>query len=552
MAFASIFVPNFRVQAVVRAEPGLRGRALALVEGTPPLCNVAAVNEAAARRGVPIGVTKANAEQFAGLEIRARSTVFEKSAHAALRDAGWSVSPRIEEASEDEIVVDLAGLGSLFGGEKEIGAELARRALACGLDAHVAIARNIDAASIAARGYSGTTVIPRGQEAARLRNLPVRVLGLAEETTETLERWGVRTCGVLAALPVDQLSERLGQEGVRLHALARGASARSLVVAEAADFFEEEMELDDAVEELDPLSFLLGRLLDQLCARLAARALAAASIRARFELQPNFEDACDRRKEVVRRKNPPGEYETELRLPVPGRDAKMLLKLLRLRLQAHPPGAAVQKIALAAEAARPRAMQGGLFMPSFPDPEKLELTIARIANVVGEGNVGSPEIVDTYRPGTFQMRKFHVASENVKRIRERSTPASEMRNENDARENDAGEAYGADAGEKVAESFRAFRPEIPARMELHGGRPMAVSFQGARGEVRAASGPWRTAGNWWREDRWQQEEWDLEVRFRSAGSEIAAKEANVRGEGGVYRVYYDAERKGWFVRGMFD
>jgi protein ImuB len=213
----------------------------------------------------------------------------------------------------------------------------------------------------------------------------------------------------------------------------------------------------------------------------------------------------------------------------------MLLKLLRLRLQAHPPGAPVQKITLAAEAARPRAMQGGLFLPSFPDPEKLELTIARIANVVGEGNVGSPEIVDTHWPGAFQMRKFHAASEGSETIRERN-------------KRDAGEK----AETKVAAGFRAFRPEIPARIELHGGRPMAVSFQGARGEVRAASGPWRTSGGWWREDAWQQEEWELEVKFRSAGSEMAAKDANVRGEGGVYRVYYDAQRRGWFVRGVFD
>ena len=58
------------------------------------------------------------------------------------------------------------------------------------------------------------------------------------------------------------------------------------------------MELDDAVEDLDPLSFLLGRLLDQLCARLSTRSLAAASIRVRFELQPAFENALDSRKEL--------------------------------------------------------------------------------------------------------------------------------------------------------------------------------------------------------------------------------------------------------------
>ncbi len=546
MAFASIFVPNFRVQAVVRAEPELRAGALALVEGAPPLCNVVAMNESAARMGVVMGMTKTNAEQFAGLEIRARSEVLEKSAHATLMDAGWSVSPRIEDASEDEIVADVAGLEALFGAEAEIGAELARRAFACGLQANVAIAGNIDVASIAARGCSGTTMIPRGEEAVRLRDLPVRVLRPMEETAETLRRWGVHTCGALAGLPVAQLSERLGQEGVRLHALARGASVRSLHVATTADLFEEEMELDDSVEELDPLSFVLGRLLDQLCARLAARALAAASIRTRFELQPHFENACDRREEVVREKNPPGEYETELRLPVPTRDAKILLKLLRLRLQAHPPGAPIQKIAVIAEAARPRAIQGGLFLPSFPDPEKLELTIARIANVVGEGNVGSPEIVDTHRPGAFQMRRFS-ASEGVGDAK--------------ARADGAGQASG-----RVAVTFRAFRPEIPARVELHDGRPVALIFKGARGEVRAAAGPWLTSGDWWREDEWQQEEWDLEVRF-SAPLHLASAE-NVRGGWNLplqstqtprkpgtsvlYRVYFDARRQEWFVRGIYD
>ena len=73
MAFASIFVPNFMVQAVVRAEPALRERALALVDGNPPLCNVVAVDEKAAQAGIECGMTKTNAAQFPGVEIRPRS-----------------------------------------------------------------------------------------------------------------------------------------------------------------------------------------------------------------------------------------------------------------------------------------------------------------------------------------------------------------------------------------------------------------------------------------------------------------------------------------------
>lgn len=541
MAFASIFVPNFAVQAVMRAEPALRECALALIDGTPPLCKVVAVSEKAAQAGVEIGMTKMNAAQFTGMEIRPRSVAQEKIAHDVLLDIGWSVSPRMEDMAQDTIVLDLSGLTQLFGAEPEIGAHLAQRAGDCGLFANVAIAANVDTALIAARGFSGITVISPGEEATRLGELPVGVLALPEEIGETLSRWGVRTCTQFADLPVLQLSERLGQEGVRLHALARGAVARSLVIAEPVHFFEEGMELDDAVEELDPLSFLLGRLLDQLCARLAARSLSAASIRVHFELQPDFEKALDRRKEVVRKADAPGVFEKELQLPIPSRDSKMLLKLLRLKLQAGPPGSPIRRITLAAEAARPRATQGGLFLPSFPDPEKLEITIARIANVVGEGNVGSPALVDTWRPGEFRMQRFLAPAEIAEKTRESDCSAAHSLAQRDDL--------------KASASFRMFRPPIPASLELREWRPARVFFQGQSGEVLAASGPWRSSGDWWRDDGWQQDEWDLELHFhRSLTNHDAVTNATAPAvpECGLYRFYFDTPRGSWFVRGIYD
>jgi protein ImuB len=208
------------------------------------------------------------------------------------------------------------------------------------------------------------------------------------EILETLERWGVRNCAALAALPLLQLSERLGQEGVRLHELARGASLRSIVLAEPGVRFEEEMALDFAVAELEPLAFLLGRLLDQLCARLEARALAACAIRLRFDLEDSFEKDFQVLSENSPPKLAPKTYEKVLGLPLPMRDSKMLLKLLRLQLQSDPPHASIVKIILSAEPVRPRAAQGGLFLPSCPDPEKLELTIGWLANLVGNANIG--------------------------------------------------------------------------------------------------------------------------------------------------------------------
>ena len=274
MVFAAIYIPDFSVQAAIRVEPSLRDSAVALVGGIPPQVKVVAANERAFQAGIELGMARSAADQFESVQVRPRSHLHEKSAHAALLDLGWSISPRVEDTAADTIVIDLAGLSSLFGSHENIARRLLQQIYALRLTAHIAAASNINVAIHAARGFSGITLIPSGEESERLGSLPVGVLIPSAETLDTLELWGVRTCGALAALPVLQLSERLGQEGVRLHEWAQGAGVRSIVLADPATCFEEEIELEDSVEELEPLSFLLGRLLDQLCMRLTARSLA--------------------------------------------------------------------------------------------------------------------------------------------------------------------------------------------------------------------------------------------------------------------------------------
>jgi nucleotidyltransferase/DNA polymerase involved in DNA repair len=654
MAFGSIFVPDFMVQAVVRSEPGLGDRAVAVVDGMAPVWSVVGFSQAAAKAGIEMGMTKSQAQQFCETKIRHRSRAQEKAAHAALLDLGWSVSPRIEDTAPDTIVLDLAGLNSLWGPDEKIAAQLAECALKLGLITQVAVASKMDAAILAARGFLGITVIAEGQEEKIIGSLPVSVLAPPAEVLETLDRWGVRTCAALAALPVLQLSERLGQEGVRLQELARGQSERSMVLAEPAVYFEEEMELEDALEELEPLSFLLGRLLDQLCARLSARSLAACAVRVRFELEPSFEadfprpfrgknskpasgvsrptlnhsgleeihrpsgtpavcsglsrhsaplraglphttiGAQTRRRTTAARRlseqgltsgqqAAPKIYERVLTLPVPMRDSKMLLKLVRLHLQLDAPTAPILKIFLAADASRPRVAQGELFRPSSPDPEKLELTVARLANLVGHSNVGSPELMDTHRPGEFRMRRFGAPEERHPRRCSADKKAAVV------------EEIAADSNQRVSAhpmALRLFRPALPARVELREGCPTSIGFPGRRGRVVAASGPWRSSGDWWREDGWQNDEWDLEIEFpvahekresraleaqvvsalerpasaamevrTEAGSSLqwkqpianrSATNASASSLRGFYRVFYDAIRQEWFVRGAYD
>ena len=539
MAFAAIYVPQFMVQAVTRIESHLCAGALALVDGTPPLVRVVAMNDSARRAGIQRGMAKSQVTQFHCVEIRSRSRAQEEAAHAALLDLAWSISPRLENTATDTIVVDLAGLHSLFGSDEPIAHDLVQRARDLGLAANVAVSSNIEVAIRAARGFSGVTLISPGEESIRLGVLPVDVLSPTNESLQTLDRWGIKTCKDLAALPLLDLSERLGQEGVHLHELACGAVSRSMVLAEPGMRFEEELKLDTAEEELEPVSFLLGRLLDQLCARLQTRSLAATAIHLRFDLGDLFEKNTEKFKSISSQDSVSKIYNKCLTLPVPMRDSKMLLRLLRLQLQSDPPAGSIVKIILFVDPSRPRPAQTGLFVPSSPDPEKLELTVARLAKLVGTANVGSPELVDAHLRGEFRMSRFKPPM-NEQRIHRklksgaRAAIVETKENESQSRQSFLG--------------FRIFRPRLPTTVELRDGCPNRVFFRGVYGNVTAVSGPWRTSGDWWREDSWLHDEWDIEIRLGPASDSAKLQQP----QSGMYCVYFDSVARSWFVRGMYD
>ena len=227
---------------------------------------------------------------------------------------------------------------------------------------------------------------------------------------ETLTLWGVRTFRDFASLPVAGISERLGQEGIRLQQLASGKTERHLKLKQPAPVFENSIELEHALAELEPLSFIFARLLNQLCASLNAYALATNELRVRMKLEDETS------------------HERRLNLPSPMRDPKVFLKLLLLDTEMHPPQVAVIGVTIACEPVKPRVLQNGLFIPLAPQPEKLELTLARLAKLVGPENTGSPELVDTHRPGAFRMKRFGLKEKVNPGDRKIRNPKSEIRN----------------------------------------------------------------------------------------------------------------------------
>jgi protein ImuB len=360
----------------------------------------------------------------------------------------------------------------------------------------------------------------------------------------TLNRWGIRNLRALAALPEVALSERLGQEGLRLQQLARGTASRTLVPLEPPLLFEEAIELEHPIVLLEPLAFLLNRLLEQLCNRLAIRALAAQELRLTLKLDHRARISNESGDLIGGQKSSaendlqlsptrPNEFCRRLTLPLPMLDAKLFLKLLQLDLSAHPPGAPIVQIHLAAEPSRPRSAQGGLFLPPSPEPEKLELTLARIAGIVGENKVGSVELLDTYRPEGFRMQRFvaapekHKSAGTVKGIHDSEVITHNLPSPTEAK--------------SAITALRLFRPPLRANVTLNQGQPahvMCSRKKEVQGNVLWKAGPWRFSGDWWERETWARDEWDIALQNKN---EVA-----------LYRLVCDLLGGSWFVEGTYD
>ena len=206
---------------------------------------------------------------------------------------------RASTAPARQVVLDLSGMTRLFGDARAMGEALRRAAADRGLRVRVAIAGTRTAARLLACAASEpVTVVDPGAEATTLAPLPIQRLAVlahdepaasssprtrtlsvalpAVAVLATFRRWGLRTLGEVAALPASAVAARLGQAGVRWQRRARGEDSRPLLPVVPEERFEQALELEWPIEGLEPLSCVLGRLLEPLEAHLERRGRSAA------------------------------------------------------------------------------------------------------------------------------------------------------------------------------------------------------------------------------------------------------------------------------------
>jgi protein ImuB len=446
-------------------------------------------------------------------------------------------SPRIETCGPYEVVLDLAGLTRLFGDAKTIADELRRTAADRGLRIRIAIAATRTAARLLARDRAGITIVEPGDEARALDNLRLELLEIftaptappappeppdpgsriPDPVTVTLRRWGLRTLGDLAALPAAELAARLGQTGVGWQRLARGEDPAPLVPSVPEERFEQALDLEWPIEGLEPLSFVLARLMEPLSAHLERRDRGAAVLHVRLHLV--------KRDGVTREV-----HERSLQLPAPMRDARTLRTLALLDLESHPPSAAIDRVVVAVDPTPGRVVQFSLLTRPLPSPEQVSTLMARLTALMGEGRCGSAITVDSWEPGAFEMTSFTPRdSRDVHRHGPQRLRDTENNN------------YLDSAAFAPRLAIRRFRVPIPARVRVDLGIPVRVTSDRrglSGGRVETYAGPWRTSGGWWVEDTkkyWERDEWDVTLS-----------------DGATYRIFRERDTDAWFVEGVVD
>jgi protein ImuB len=227
-----------------------------------------------------------------------------------------------------------------------------------------------------------------------------------------------------------------------------------------------------------------------------------------------------------------------LQLPAPMRDPKTLRTLVLLDLESHPPDAPIDIVRVFIEPTPAKVLQWTLLDRAHAAPEQVATLIARLSALMGESHVGSPRLVDTWRPGAFEMSDFRSQISDLSKIQSSINPQSEICN--------------------LKSALRRFRFPIPTRVVVSEGRPVRIQTdrQGfASGAIREAAGPWRTSGNWWdtpgprmkndigqqasrptgQQAAWDRDEWDVAMT-----------------DGTIYRLVVEREVGQWFLEGVID
>jgi protein ImuB len=487
--FAAVFIRGFSLQSILRHEPELKHRPLALIDPQLPKNVLCQVSSEATKLGVVEGLTPAQAlARSPDLIIKPRSITQEETATQVLLQTAFAFSPCIELTAPGTCLLDLKGLGLDTETARQSWAQRILHVLeSVHLEAAIGVAATPELALLAARTADGINCIH--DAGAFVAQLPIQTASPAPEILEVLERWGIRFVGELLALGRDQVAERLGPLVLQLFERVSPDCRRPLQLLSPPVTFSEVKDFEMEIETLEPLLFVLQRFVEQLSRRVEAAHLAIGELHLQLALASG---------QV---------HEHRFRIPDPTCRIPVLFRMLQTYLDGMRTESPVVSLRLTARPCRPVSHQFGLFETTLKQPNQFAETLARLTALCGADQVGTPVLEQTHRPDAFRMGTPDFSAAPTELI---------------SRSNADGPA------------LRFFRPAVPATIEFREARPALIRSRILNAAAVDVRGPFHSSGDWWDAHRhWDREEWDIQTA-----------------EGTLYRIYRSAA--GCFVEGVYD
>jgi protein ImuB len=446
------------------------------------------INPAAEAAGINTGITPSLAlARVPELQLYTPEVEIEKQQQEALLQLCYRYSPFIESTSPGVCTLDLRGRRNK---NQEIWARnLLANWRSLGFTANIGIGPNVELAAQAAK--FANPYLEVGENSQLLRSLPLESLQPSAYLLEILHNWGIRTLGALIQLPKEDIGQRLGLEGLSLWDRAAGRSTKVLHHLQPPEIFQEIIDLEQRLETLEPLLFILRRSLEHLVLRVDSVYRLVAEIKLKLHLDNGYK------------------LERSLPIPAPTLDITVLFRVLSQYLETVQTTAPVVGFTLEVFASDPAKHQFDLFYGGLKDPNRFFQTLARLAALVGNNRAGIPERLSSYKPDNIRLRlpAFDWKTNSSTSI-ERDQPG-------------------------IGPALRRYRPPISATVELADGKPILIHSRLITGRIDKQRGPWKTSGNWWDPDRWEIQEWDVQVT-----------------DGGIYRLTFSAGN--WAISGVYD
>lgn len=539
---ACLRIPRFQIVVHQKHEPELKNKPFVLLaDSSTGKLNLSTVrvfmcSDAASKKFVAAGMKLSEARAtYADLIWRQSDRKLYLEEQKKLIAELMSCSPRVSASEPGIFLLDADGLRRM-GGEGKLCRDLLKLASRNGfVNGLVGIANSAYAAMVATRLKNQRwQIIPSGKDAAFLSKLPIEHLPLDMELTELLIDLGVKSIGEFAQLPDESIAHRFGKEALQVRQLALGFDKLQLQVPTPEKQYYASADIGGPIEGLNETLFIFKSMFDYLAKELKQNGLCAEELLVYFY---NDDDKFDER---------------SIKLVRPSNNAKFLLEVLRLSLEARQLKREFTGVKLfVSRFCKESWEQTRMRNDCSPAPENIAdtqaLLLQRFVTRLGEDSLVRPVANDQYMSdlaGLWKPLLKNSESTDSAALQldpfKQANPLSPVAVDIDFVSRANGE-QGLAHGPVLKKT-----PEpVPVFVEIEGGRPVALTYRNRWYHVRMITSAECLSGLWWDQP--------FRKSYYVALLDQRAEQPNTPlRDPMLVSLVYEHSRRSWLVDGVFD